>query len=249
MVYCNKCGLENVEYAKYCANCGSKINIPPQIIPLEKEENKGILGYLNLTKWFDSLPENEKTIIRDYYKDSREELDFGNINYTSETQTQFLHGMANVLSSQGESRKIKILIDALNADGTSIDKHFVYNDLISIYRKKADFKTTLKFCHLDINLIEKDNEAKEFLKDCVIPSIDYITEINEYKKLINPLTEIFNKNDVVIQKDLYKYPEFVDKRQNLSSFLYWLNRGGYVIRSKKGNSYEVRLKVPLNKIF
>lgn len=252
MVYCQECGTENVGHANFCSNCGTKIDIPNNSIKLN-EGNRGIVGYLDLTEWFDSLSETEKGIIRGHYKNSRahsSDVDSGEFLFTTQTQTQFLHGIANILSkTEGENRKIEILIDALNAEGTATNKHFVYNDLIEIYGKKADFKTTLHYCQSDIELIENDEDAKKFLKDCVIPSIDYISRINEYKNLIKPLKEIFDKNDVIVQKDLYKYPEFTDKKQTLSSFLYWLDRGNYIIRSKKGNSYEVKLKVPLNELF
>lgn len=254
-MFCPECGTENVEHAKFCSNCGTKIDLPNSFsfIQRKKEENRGIVGYLGLTEWFDSLAESEKTIIRDSYKDSEiysREVDSGKIISSSETQIFFLHSVANRLGNAGlENRKIEILIDSLDKEGTSIDKHFVFTELIDIYGQKVDFKSTLHYSELDMDLIKKNEELKAFLKEAVIPSIDYFNELNEYKKLINPLTDILNKNEIVIQKDLYTYPEFEGKRKILSSFLYWLDKGNYITRSKKGNSYEVKLKTPLTKIF
>jgi hypothetical protein len=145
--------------------------------------------------------------------------------------------------------QIQSMVNSLNKKSSSIDKHFVLNDLIEAFWQKGNFKNSIYYCEMDMNLINENNELIEFLVDCEIPSLYYIDQMNEYKKFIPILTEIFNQEDIVIQKDLYKNPEFEDKKESLRSFFYWLERGKFIQRIKKGTSYEVKLKVPLKEIF
>lgn len=145
--------------------------------------------------------------------------------------------------------QIQSMINSLKKKSSPIDKHFVLNNLIEVFSQKGDFKNSIYYCELDMNLINENDELIEFLVDCEIPSLYYMDLMNEYKKFIPILKEIFNQQEILIQKDLYKYPELKDKKESLRSFFYWLERGKFIQRTKKGTSYEVKLKVPLNEIF
>ncbi len=215
-------------------------------------EERGLVGYLGLIGWFDALPENEKQIIRNSYKTGNhpKDIDTGHIIFSSETQTFFLHSIANRFYSEGlENRQIEILKEALTMSGTSQDKHFVYNQLIEYYKKEVNFKKAIYYCELDMDLINDNEDLQDFLLEGQIPSLDFMDSISEYKELIHLLNNIFKENESIIQKDLYKYPEFQDKKESLRSFLYWMSRGEHIIRTKKGNTYELKLKEPLENLF
>jgi tetratricopeptide (TPR) repeat protein len=133
--------------------------------------SKGLLGYYNLLDWFYSLSEEEQEKLRKYSRmglwigknnKAGDELTETNINFTSRSKDGWLSDMGlNAAHNKDFGFAEKILLKAIEV-GTpdSLDRHFVYINLIKLFDNKRYLNDDKCICYCleDISWIEKHTE-------------------------------------------------------------------------------------------
>ncbi len=131
---------------------------------LFSEPKKGLLGYLNLSRWYYDLPASEQNKIREYSGADSYGLTKSNLQYTSQSIESFFSLIAeNALRAKDFDFAIKYL-DKVNPDTWDVSgSHFFYQTLAEeFYRLRDSYKKaivySIDYCQKDIRLIEEDGE-------------------------------------------------------------------------------------------
>lgn len=133
-------------------------------MPLFSEPKRGLVGYLNLSRWYYDLPASEQNKIRKYSGEDSYDLTRSNILSTSQSKESFFSLIAqNALRAKDFSFATKYL-DKVNPDTWNVSaSHFFYQTLADeFYRlrnsNKKAIEYSIDYCQKDIRLIEDHGE-------------------------------------------------------------------------------------------
>lgn len=134
---------------------------------LSKQKVSGIIKFLKLEDWYNSLtPEQQKKLKE--YSGQGEELIRGEISYSSQTQKHFFWTTAtNAIYHKDYEFAIFLAEKGLTAQGSLVDQHFIYHAFIEAYEKQNDYKNAKKYCLAELeefseigNALKKDFDGE-----------------------------------------------------------------------------------------
>ena len=151
----------------------------------------GLIGYLGLSKFWQSLTDDERTAITGYtsrrFERTSASLTEGVIDWTSATPYSFLSSYAHwAITYKKYDLAEKMLVLAEEYNPPAIELHFIYNHSIELYYKQRDsdsdfLEKAKEFCIKDIALFpkyEKElNEGTASMSSC--PSFKQLAIIYE----------------------------------------------------------------------
>ncbi len=135
----------------------------------KEQSKKGLLGYLGLTDWFNSLDDSERNKIMKYYGVDKDELFEVELLYSGETREGFVAKIARGALYHKDLEFALNYLEMINPDQWPVDDtHFFYQSLIPLFYRLRDkdkraLDMTIYYCKKNIELIK---EHKEELLDC-----------------------------------------------------------------------------------
>jgi len=198
------------------------------------ESKRGLLGYLDLLDWFNSLKESEKNKIIKYYGADKNELLEDELLSSAETKEGFF---ANIARGALYNRDLELALKYLkiiHPEQWRVDAaHFFYQSLIPLFYKFRDTESglnnTILYCKKNIELIK---EHKEEL-------LDYFSSIPNFGRKF-PAIDCFRylaiiyKNEGKVDKAIEVCQEAISLGVNADSQnISYKNRLEKLIKRKK----------------
>ena len=127
---------------------------------LSKQKVSGIINFLKLENWHNSLtPEQQKKLKE--YSGEGEDLIKGEISYSSRTQKHFLWVTAtNAIYHKDYEFAIYLVEEGLTAQGSLVDQHFIYHAFIEAYQKQSDYENAKKYCLAELEDFSKGPKGR-----------------------------------------------------------------------------------------
>ncbi len=174
-----------------------------------KENVNGIIKYLELENWYNSLNPEQQMKLKEYSGEG-ENLIQGEICSSSQTQKHFFWTTAtNAIYNKDYEFAIYLAQKGLTAQGSLIDQHFIYSAFIEAYIKQDDYENAKKYCIAELEEFPKMGNAlkKDFNGElppsipCRDALIHIVVDIEEDYEEGERLVNLFYQKGLLTQEE------------------------------------------------